>query len=113
MGTVEVLSDGKECLEAFHDMLHVLYVLAQFRPELLCRSVPEKLLYVLVDVSRGQDKPALYAGEVVKALRQDPKCEAMILPIVRQAEEGIGPDPEDALKNNLYPRLTPAMYQLD
>jgi len=86
--TLQVRADGKGSLEAFRDMLHVLYIVAEERPEQLCRRLPEEMLNILVDLSLGkQDElPTFYAGAIVKAFKRDPKSEAIVLPIIQRAE---------------------------
>merc|ERR1712086_599417 len=118
---LQLRADGMASLEAFHDMVHTFFIIAQFRPEELCRSddrsclVSEQFMNVLVDVSMGsggERSPAAYAKAIVQTLMRDPKCEAQLLPIIKRAEgDGITPDTEDVLKSRVYNGLTPTMYQ--
>lgn len=110
---VSIRADGKASLEAFHDMIVVFYGFAQLRPGAFCHYVPVELMNLLVDVTTQQDgEPAAMASDTIKILMKDRKCEALLLPIINQAEGAKAYDVEDELKS-LHKTLTPAMNQID
>jgi len=113
--SMRVREDGKGNLESFHDMLHIIYMISQFRPGPLCRYIPVDMMNLLLDISHGKEDtlPRFYAQSTIDMLMRDSNCEKVLSPLVKRIEEGtaFSQDPEEELK--LQAMLMPAMNPID
>lgn len=107
-------ADGRESLEAFHDMLHVFTFIAGVSPGCLCRSMPSELLNVLADMAdpNSADLPRHYAGVILETLQKDPASAQHILPILRRVE-GQASDIGDELRGYVRGGDSAVYDQLD
>jgi tetratricopeptide (TPR) repeat protein len=104
-----VRKDGKESLEAFHDMLQVLYILTALRPGALAHLIIlyEDMMNTLVELAGApEDDVTVRAKTIVQTLRKDKKCKKMLKPLM---EAGPKPDLEDDL---LGQNLTPWFHHV-
>lgn len=111
---LEIREDGDQSFDAFYDMLHVIFAMSKLYPEPLYRHIPERIMNILVDLSRGED-PRNYAKGIIRCLMSDARTEKKLLPILNRVEEqgkAWSRAPEENL-GVLRDTLTPAMNTID
>jgi hypothetical protein len=94
--------DGKHNLEAFHDMLYVVYTMSQTMPDPLYKCASEDIISMLVGLSKKpvEDAPVFYARGILSTLKLNHTCNKVIKATLDRFDAGIGADAEDTLKAN-------------
>lgn len=112
---MRIRDDGKNSLQAFHDMLRVLCCIAKFTPQVLYRNTPQDILNVLVDLQQSKQDPNNFAQRILQSLMADPVAERRLLPIIKRSEEAWTRGPAEDLEGNLdlHKAITPMVNQID
>jgi len=90
--------DGRESLEAFHDMIDVYFAISQHVPGRLCQFVPSDLMQLFVELSAGEvNEITERAQSIVQVLMHDQKCLKVLEPILQIHDNTLSYDVEEEL----------------